>query len=286
MNILNYRLISHLLLIGLVFTTPFLTPLLSAENLSKIKEFKVKKDYDRRNLITDEQAWIKKHLKGTQSLDPTESVRLFPFLPATTAEHFSLAHTVSEGVGKPIIAFYGQRPPGYRWTPATLLMIYSYDGEQLLTVHPKNLLDSMTNADEHASPSIHHALIKDRLLYLSVSHRTYAKSTKGTNAIIQAYDFDGAVLWTSRSLVANSDNFLAIGDVIFTGYGFTKEPDYIYQLNRYTGAILTRHPLKAAPSHFAFEAPDRIHVRTYNRDVGYQIVVSDHHNVSPATHEK
>lgn len=37
-------------------------------------------------------------------------------------------------------------------------------------------------------------------------------------------------------------NFLVKGDVIFCGYGFTAEDDYLYQLDKNTGEVIDRLP--------------------------------------------
>ena len=248
----------------------------------QVDPLEIKKVYDRKNQITDQDRWLKTHFKASPKRDLSESLTLFSFLHKAESvslfsflhkeqEQFSLAYTICEGVGQPVIAFYGIRPRGYQWTPATMIIVYGYDGTPIVTLNLEEALQSMTNEKEFASPNIRHALVRDKYIYISLSHRTYAKATKGINAQIKAYDLDGQLQWTSKPLVANSDNFLIIGDVILTGYGFTKEPDYFFQLNRHTGVILKRHKLRSGPDWFSLEAPRLLHIRTYNRNVGYQL---------------
>ena len=51
-----------------------------------------------------------------------------------------------------------------------------------------------------------------------------------------AYDLENEkLLWRSADQTYNSMNFLVKGDVIFCGYGFTAEDDYLYQLDKNTG---------------------------------------------------
>ena len=60
-------------------------------------------------------------------------------------------------------------------------------------------------------------------------------------------------------------NFLVKGDVIFCGYGFTAEDDYLYQLDKNTGEVIDRLPLKKMPDLMA-EKDDRLYVHTYSYD--------------------
>jgi hypothetical protein len=112
---------------------------------------------------------------------------------------------------------------------------------------------------------------RDGILYLANSHRTYAASSKGMNGYVTALDpLTGAILWRSRSRVCNSRNFEIVGDCIICGYGFTAEPDYIYVLNRFTGAVLSRTSLKTAPDYFV-RRNDSLYVRCYDTDYVFRI---------------
>lgn len=65
-----------------------------------------------------------------------------------------------------------------------------------------------------------------------------------------AYDLENEkLLWRSADQTYNSMNFLVKGDVIFCGYGFTSEDDYLYQLDKNTGEVIDRLPLKDAGPH-------------------------------------
>ena len=65
-------------------------------------------------------------------------------------------------------------------------------------------------------------------------------------------------------------NFLVKGDVIFCGYGFTAEDDYLYQLDKNTGEVIDRLPLKKIPDLMA-EKDDRLYVHTYSYDYVIQV---------------
>jgi hypothetical protein len=86
------------------------------------------------------------------------------------------------------------------------------------------------------------------VLYVETAHSTYARSSYGLNAYLSAIDLNRRkALWRSPALVANADNFVAVGDVIVSGYGFTDEPDYLYAVSRRTGQVVARLLLPSAP---------------------------------------
>ena len=63
---------------------------------------------------------------------------------------------------------------------------------------------------------------------------------------------------------------LVKGDVIFCGYGFTAEDDYLYQLDKNTGEVIDRLPLKKMPDLMAVK-DDRLYVHTYSYDYVIEI---------------
>ena len=86
-----------------------------------------------------------------------------------------------------------------------------------------------------------------------------------------AYDLENEkLLWRSADQTYNSMNFLVKGDVIFCGYGFTAEDDYLYQLDKNTGEVIDRLPLKKMPDLMA-EKDDRLYVHTYSYDYVIEI---------------
>lgn len=94
------------------------------------------------------------------------------------------------------------------------------------------------------------AAIENGILYVSHSHLTYAKSSNGANGYITAIRLsDNKLLWRTSSLVSNARNFQIVGDVILSGYGFTGEKDYLYQINKRTGKTLEKIALKDDPDY-------------------------------------
>jgi outer membrane protein assembly factor BamB len=102
------------------------------------------------------------------------------------------------------------------------------------------------------------------VLYVETAHQTYASSSGGLNGYIAAVDIrTGKALWRTRALVANARTFVLAGDALVTGYGFTREPDYLYLLDRETGRIRDRLLLDSAPQTISRHGK-RLTVRTYD----------------------
>jgi hypothetical protein len=121
-------------------------------------------------------------------------------------------------------------------------------------------------ADEPTEMDVRWADVSNEILYVSLSHFTYAKTTKGKNAYIAAITIPGGeVRWLSNALVSNSANFLIRDGVIATGYGFTAEPDFVYLLDAGSGEILQTAKVKSGPEWFGFKN-GTLHVRCYDTD--------------------
>ena len=54
--------------------------------------------------------------------------------------------------------------------------------------------------------------------------------------------------------------------MLVTGYGFTREPDFLYVLDRRTGNALDRLELPKAPERISLRA-GVLHIRTYDHDL-------------------
>ena len=117
---------------------------------------------------------------------------------------------------------------------------------------------------------IKHCFITGDYLYASLFHNTYADSCPENGYLICVDINTGEVVWISDPLVCNSDNFIRWGDHILCGYGFTDEADYLYVVNRYTGAVEDRIKLKKSPDYLQF-VDDDLWVRTYSYDYVFTI---------------
>ncbi|HEX3022909.1 MAG TPA: hypothetical protein VHP81_11005 [Lachnospiraceae bacterium] len=149
----------------------------------------------------------------------------------------------------------------------TLDLVYSLDFSNY-RYSPKYIEEDY----DYIEQQIKWATVKDNILYISHSHWTYAKSSKNMNAYITAIDLtDMSILWRTKALVSNAYNFIVIDDVIFSGYGFTNERDYLYQIDMNTGKILDKTLLKSSVSYIVKKG-NALYVRTYNTDYKFDIV--------------
>jgi hypothetical protein len=90
------------------------------------------------------------------------------------------------------------------------------------------------------------------LLFVETAHSTYAKSSFGRNAYLNAVDLKTRKLrWRSPALVANAGNFVLLNNTIVSGYGFTDEPDYLYAVDRASGRVKGRLLLPSSPERIA-----------------------------------
>lgn len=118
---------------------------------------------------------------------------------------------------------------------------------------------------------ITYAQISDNVLYINLYHRTYSE-TCPLNAYMMAIDFEsGEVIWKSKPLVSNSDNFVIIGDAIVTGYGFTAEDHYLSIINRFTGEEIGHEKVKKSPDFFYYK-DQVLYVRTYSYDYEFEVI--------------
>jgi hypothetical protein len=209
------------------------------------------------NEITDEGVWF---VSNGLELPERGPASLPDSVPRQLRE--SLLVRAFEG-GDSLFLLYGQTEFNARYLvaadPRTYEFRYGYDLQGWR--NPPDLQGNTLTLQE-----IIWAVEEDGVLYVSLGHRTYAKESGGRNAYVTAIDprMD-RILWRSLPLVANSRNFLVLGDLILTGYGFTAEPDFLYLLDRGTGEVVGRHPVKSAPEHILLK-DGLLYVRCYNTD--------------------
>ena len=130
--------------------------------------------------------------------------------------------------------------------------------------------DFKQSEKEFFRQQIRYAQIKDHILYLSIGHLTYAESSPH-NAYVAAVDLaEKKLLWKSQPLVSNAANFVIKGDVLLCGYGFTAEPDYIYQLDLGSGKVIDKTAVKSKADYLILK-DNILYVRTYNTDYTFRI---------------
>ncbi|HKM35528.1 MAG TPA: hypothetical protein VJY54_12445 [Lachnospiraceae bacterium] len=112
------------------------------------------------------------------------------------------------------------------------------------------------------------AAITDHTLFVSIYHNGYAEEN---TSYITAVDLQTLeVLWKSESLSCNSHNFIVCDHVILTGYGFTDEKDYLYQLDSTTGKIIEKTQLRSMADYLIL-VNDKLYVRCYDTDYVFEI---------------
>ena len=170
-----------------------------------------------------------------------------------------------------IYCVYGQNyGEGYLlniYDASSLEMVYTLDFSNYCYAP-----DYINEDYDYIKQKINWATIKDNILYISQSHNTYAKSSDYMNAYITAIDLsDRSIVWRTDALVSNAYNFQIIDDIIICGYGFTDEPDYLYQIDIFSGAILDKIKLKTSAS-YIIKKDNVLYVRTYNMDYKFKII--------------
>ena len=137
-----------------------------------------------------------------------------------------------------------------------------YNGEQRLVKE----LDLCALADKHDCEVCDIRYDNGQLFY-NLSCITYSSSLNGLCNKLYCVDVEqGRLLWSSRYLTSR-DIFTLDDRYVYTGYGFTDEPDFIYLLDRSTGIVLTECPISSAHEYMQL-TPEGLYVEDYNNQ-GY-----------------
>ncbi len=140
--------------------------------------------------------------------------------------------------------------------------------------------DGRIDPDDLLAQNVRWARIVNGILFISNAHPTYAESSDYLNGYITAVNLnDTSVIWRSSPLVANGWNFELLGvwdngilreGVIISGYGFTNEDDYIYQISMASGKILDKIPVATKPDCVVY-ANGILYVHCYDRDYEFAV---------------
>lgn len=232
----------------------------------KKTRLKLTKSSEKRNSITDNDAWLA-GLSGVglaRDLMPESKGRV----PINAPQSFGdvpLTRCITSG--KRALLIFGDR------------IVVGYDtqaNQQLYALDFANYLKpgvvSSPREREFTVASIRWAEeASDGILYVSSFHNTYSRSSGGQNGYITALDpKTGKLKWRSAPLTCNTRNFLLDGDAIVTGYGFTEEPDFLYVLDRKSGEVTQTTRVKTGPE-MLIPKDGKLFVRCYDTNYVFRM---------------
>ncbi len=257
----------------IILETPPINYYLSKKVTPKeVKPLKIEQQSKKSNNIIDDEKWFKDNKLTYNTYEVPNSLRNIKgnvpnFVGATFNDLLITKAFYDESY---IYCTYGNDySEGYIlnvYSKKTKKQLYSFDFSNY-----RYSRDFVDKDYDYVEQAVDWATIKNNTLYVSNSHYTYAESSCNMNAYITAISLDNyEILWRSKPLVSNVQNFIIINDVIVCGYGFTDEQDYLYQLNLYTGKTIKQIPIKSAASYIVKKG-NYLFVRTYNTDYVYKI---------------
>lgn len=230
-------------------TTPFVLPKPTFDSLI-VKTYKKRSsiNFQLNEYVDRDSKTVKDWLKENEIADVEFVIPKFPGDKSTVPAEIPLSYKnfkLTKGLAYTNcnIYLYGDDFSKSRFlliTNTNRTSIISFFDFENYTAPPK-----VANGDEDfVYEQLQWAMMDDKnILYVTNAHSTYASSSFGQNGYVTAIDLKSKkVLWRSRPLVSNS-NFTIVGDYIVTGYGFTKEDDYLYYLDRYSGKVKGTIPL-------------------------------------------
>lgn len=232
----------------------------------KKTRLKLTKSSERRNQITDGDAWLAKFPgnRMAETLQPNAKGRIPINAPQMFGE-LPLTRCITSG--KLSLLIFGER------------VVVGYDekaNQQLYALDFANYLKpgvvSSPREREFTVASVRWAeQAFDGTLYVSSFHNTYSRSSGGQNGYITALDpLTGKLKWRSAPLTCNTSNFLLDGDAIVSGYGFTEEPDFLYVLDRKSGQITQTTRVKTGPE-MLIPKDGKLFVRCYDTDYVFRM---------------
>jgi outer membrane protein assembly factor BamB len=226
---------------------------------------------ERRNRITDEEDWFQRNGLSLPTFGTELPRGNRGRIPKGVPDFFAGQRLIQaiEGRGR-IFLIYGPNFSGGRYLlaldPAAKRQVYALDFRNY--IQPPSFLPG---EQEFVDETVQWAEETDGLVYVSTFHSSYAKNSRGKNGYLTALDpKTGRLRWRSRPLVCNTHNFVLLGDAVVTGYGFTAEPDYLYVLDRKTGAVSQTVKVRSGPE-YLIPKDGKLYVRTYDTDYVFRL---------------
>jgi hypothetical protein len=219
-----------------------------------------------RDVLEDDDAWLARHgLVVSELADPVARALVPP-----TIEELPLETVIRTPSG--LLAIYGGR------------FIRVAEGDESLTLdlaawlhgpsdRENYMRDVFSDADyaDLIAQKVGWAAQAGSTLYFDDHHDTYAADSGNHTAYVSAFDLQRrALVWRTRPLLAKARNFLVLGDVIVTGYGMTREPDFVHVIDAGTGRVLQSVPVPSAPALLATK-DDRVWVACYDAEVELRV---------------
>ena len=220
----------------------------------------------KRDVLEDDDAWLERHgLVISELVDPVARALVPPTIGTLPLE--TLIRTPAG-----LLGIYGGR------------YLRAAEGGQSITfdlqawLHApsdrKNYMrDVFSDADyaDLIAQKVGWAAQAGSILFFDNHHETYAADSGNHTAYVSALDLARhTLLWRSRPLVARARNFLLLGDVVITGYGMTREPDFVHVIDAGTGRVLQSLPVPSAPALLATK-DDRVWVACYDAEVELRV---------------
>jgi hypothetical protein len=218
------------------------------------------------NEITDEAEWFDRNVLPRPLPRLEEDYRYVPaetrwgelkfFRSSPSGEHIGI-YALARKLEKPVDNVYDES-----FTFTALLFDKDYSPRALFIL------------DDFFPPILEMSQVAlvDHLLYFDCNFNGYASIMKEKTGYLVALDLDkGDVVWSSAALTSSFRGFLVHGDVIFAGYGFTDEPDFLFVIDRKSGKVLQKEKLKSAHDVLVVKK-DRLFVRCYDTDYEFDVV--------------
>ena len=255
----------------IILPTPSYEYYLSEQALStEINPIKLEMRVCKANEITDDEKWFYDNEVSISKYQIPISTRQIPGnLPDFINPKFSdLIITDAFYDDEYVYCVYGPQ-----YASGRILKVYSAGSHELIISF--DFTNYYLPGPGNKVQYINWAQIENNVLYISHSHGFASENSNNMNAYITAINLnDFEIIWRTKPLVSNTYNFLIIDGVIVSGYGYTNESDYLYQINKTNGEVIDQMPLKSAID-YIIEKDNSLYIRTYNTDYIFDISKKD-----------
>jgi len=220
----------------------------------------------RRDVLESDASWLARHGLAIADLADPVARALVP------AELHGVALTNLFRTPPGLVAVYGGRYIRLSEAGTSLVLDLSAFLHSPFD-RPNHMPDAFSDAEyaDLIAQKVGWAVRQGQVVYFDNHHETYAADSGNRTAFLSAFDLDRRELrWRTPPLVARARNFVVLGDVIVSGYGMTREPDFVFLIDAATGSVLQRLPLPSAPGLIATRG-DRVHVACFDAEAELRV---------------